>query len=72
MPTRAILVWAIGLLFLAVAGRTHAGTSKEPQADQIAALIRQLGHEKYAKREAASRDLEVIGTPRDCSTSPTE
>ena len=34
-----------------------------PSADRVARLVRQLGHDKYAAREAAGRDLAAIGEP---------
>jgi Domain of Unknown Function (DUF1080) len=37
------------------------GSSDGEEADRIAKLIRQLGDEKFAQREAATRDLMAIG-----------
>jgi WD40 repeat protein len=39
----------------------QAGAGGESEARRVSALIRQLGHEKFAVREAASKELETIG-----------
>jgi hypothetical protein len=58
------------VLTLTVAGesavlRTQTGKKATPQtqSERIAALIRQLGDEKFATRQAASNELEAIGEP---------
>jgi hypothetical protein len=45
--------------------RTQTGkqATTESKGERVAALIRQLGHEKFATRQAASTDLEAIGEP---------
>jgi WD40 repeat protein len=56
-------VWATACLALAAgAGTPRAGEVKK-DPERIATLIRQLGDLKYAKREAASRELAAIGEP---------
>src|SRR6516164_7464521 len=35
----------------------------ETQSERVAALIRQLGDEKFATRQASSNELEAIGEP---------
>jgi hypothetical protein len=58
------------ILTLAVVGeaailRTQSGkkSTGETKGDRVAALIRQLGDEKFATRQAASNELEAIGVP---------
>lgn len=52
--------WAV--LFSAVAAGILIGSNKSDAiADRIAELIRELGDDRYVKREAASRQLEAIG-----------
>jgi WD40 repeat protein len=46
----------------ATGGKT-AADGKEPAAERIPALLRQLGDRRYAKREAAGKALEAIGEP---------
>jgi uncharacterized protein (TIGR03067 family) len=47
----------------AVLAAPAAGRGGEDPADRVARLVRQLGHDRYAAREAAGRDLETIGEP---------
>jgi WD40 repeat protein len=54
-------VWAVAYLTLAGAVANPQAGKADPERIQI--LIRQLGDLKYAKREAASRELEAIGEP---------
>ena len=56
----ALLGMAIGLAFI---GLSRVDAGKEAKADRVADLSRQLGHEEFAKREAASRELDAIGAP---------
>jgi hypothetical protein len=51
-------VHALALIALARAGAIGA----DP-ADRMPRLIRQLGDDRYARREAASRELDAIGEP---------
>jgi RNA polymerase sigma factor (sigma-70 family) len=52
-----------------VAGQQPTSTAKqddpgkETDAEKVARLIKQLGDDAFAKREAASKELETIGTP---------
>jgi RNA polymerase sigma factor (sigma-70 family) len=76
--TKMKLVLALGLLALSLCGlgAVAARLSQEdelaavrkqvkqaPSPERIAALIRQLGDDAFAKREAASKELEAIGVP---------
>jgi hypothetical protein len=58
-----ILSLAIGLQALPKAVSLATDDGQDPTADRIARLIRQLGHEDSALREAASRELDAIGAP---------
>src|SRR5262245_27142029 len=50
------------LLVTAIVGEPVRGDSeKDPDAARIAALIKQIGDDEFAKREAASLGLEAIG-----------
>jgi hypothetical protein len=49
-----------GGLILAT-GFLHGDTGQDTQANRIAGLIKQLGDNRYASREAASKGLEAIG-----------
>jgi uncharacterized protein (TIGR03067 family) len=53
----------IAMVVLAGASPLYGRPDKEPTADRIARLIRQLGHEEFVRREAASRELDAIGAP---------
>jgi hypothetical protein len=41
----------------------HASSGRSAEDDKIKALIEQLGNDVFAKRRAASRELETIGQP---------
>jgi hypothetical protein len=51
---------AVGLAFIPAAGMTQSGSTKE-ENERIAALVRQLGDNKFAKREVAHKELETLG-----------
>src|SRR5262249_8286264 len=61
--TFAFLSVALGLTLAVAAGVLRGNPHEEAKADRIADLIRQLGHGEFAKREAASKELEAIGEP---------
>src|SRR5258708_306480 len=63
MRTLAFAAAALGLTLAVGAGGVRANPDLDPKAERIAALIRQLGHGEFAKREAAGRELEAIGEP---------
>src|SRR5688572_29800551 len=56
---------SIVLFFLMVitlmSGILHGEPAKDRDRERIDALVRQLGHDKYPKREAARKELEVLG-----------
>src|SRR5687767_749959 len=51
----------LGIIVLAVVLRD--GPAEDGPTDRIAGLIQQLGHREFAKREAASKELDAIGEP---------
>lgn len=52
----------MGILLIAAGAEwVRGGSPKEPDAKRINALVKQLADDKFAKREAASKDLETIG-----------
>lgn len=53
----------VGIVLLVGAAVLHSGPDQETQAEKIARLIKQLGHDKFAMREAASKALLAIGEP---------
>lgn len=59
----AFLSVASGLAVLAMAVSIHADPGKASQAERVAGLIRQLGHDDFAVRDAAGKELEAIGEP---------
>jgi hypothetical protein len=63
MRTCAIACAVVGLTLLVAAGAPGRQPGKDSDRDRIARLIKQLGDEKFVKREAASRELESIGVP---------
>jgi len=51
-------------LVIALGGKHLRGESgKQAQQDRIAGLIKQLGDDRFTRREAASRELTAIGEP---------
>jgi hypothetical protein len=44
-------------------GPVWGASDQKTEADRVARLIAQLGHSAYARREAASDELERIGKP---------
>ena len=57
----AKLLFGFALAALVVAGVLHAEPVKEAEKKRIDDLIRQLGDEEFAKREAARKELELVG-----------
>ena len=51
----------VGVILAAQAGTLRADPDKETGADRIDRLIKQLGDKAFAKREAATKELEAIG-----------
>jgi uncharacterized protein (TIGR03067 family) len=63
MRTPSFLLAAISFVLTAPSSTLTANSSKEAQTDRIARLIKQLGDDSFAKREAASKELDDIGEP---------
>jgi hypothetical protein len=53
----------VALALVAGVGSLRGNSGTAAQSDRVAALIKQLGDHKFAKREAASKELEDIGEP---------
>jgi hypothetical protein len=53
----------VALALVAGVGSLRGNSGKAAKADRVAALIKQLGDGAFAKREAASKELEDIGEP---------
>lgn len=53
----------IGILLVAQGGAPRAAPGKDTEAETIARLIKRLGDDAFARREAATRQLEAIGEP---------
>jgi hypothetical protein len=57
-----VLFWTmVGFAFAAEAVVLHGDPGKDLETACIGGLIKQLGDDKYAKREAASKELVAIG-----------
>jgi hypothetical protein len=63
MRACTFLCVVIGLAFAAETGILRADPGKDAKTERMGALIRQLGHDEFAKRQAASKELEAIGEP---------
>jgi hypothetical protein len=63
--TLPVMVLTLAVVGEAAILRTQSSkkTTGETKGERVAALIRQLGHEKFATRQAASIELEAIGEP---------
>src|SRR5262245_1350902 len=55
--------YVVAIVFLAAPGSILVYASDDPVADRVARLVKQLGHNEFAKREAASKELDAIGEP---------
>jgi hypothetical protein len=53
----------IGVMLLAASGGLFGDRPDESTADRVARLVKQLGDEDFAKREAASKELNALGAP---------
>jgi uncharacterized protein (TIGR03067 family) len=53
----------VGIVLLAAPGGLLGNPPGEPVAGRVARLIEQLGHDQFAKREEASKELDAIGEP---------
>src|SRR5262245_25080520 len=61
--TRLIVVLCLAVGLACAIGLGIVGADGSKEAEQIAGLVRQLGHKEFAKREAASKELDAIGEP---------
>src|SRR5262245_54547535 len=55
--------YVVGVLLLALPGALLGDPPDGSMADRVVQLVKQLGHPEFAKREAASKQLEAIGEP---------
>ena len=60
---RRFLLAAVALALGSGAGSTSGDPQQSKKSDRIDGLIKQLGDRSFAKREAASKELEAIGIP---------
>src|SRR5262249_27588708 len=56
-------VCVVALALVAGVGSLRGDSGEAAKSDRVAALIKQLGDDAFAKREAASKELEDIGEP---------
>jgi hypothetical protein len=63
MRTAAFVCAVVALALVAGVGSLRGNSGKAAKSDRVAALIKQLGDKAFAKREAASKELEDIGEP---------
>ncbi len=63
MRTRLLVFAAVGLVIAVGNGMLRSDSGEKAARDNIGALIKQLGDDKFAKREQAGRELEAIGEP---------
>lgn len=54
---------AVGLGYFALASITRSEMGQGVETERIADLVKQLGHDQFAKREAASKALAKVGEP---------
>jgi hypothetical protein len=63
MRAGALVGAVVALALVAGAGSLRGNSGTSAKSDRVAALIKQLGDHKFAKREAASKELVDIGEP---------
>src|SRR5262245_33028746 len=63
MRVYAFMAAVVVLLLTAEAGNLRAYPSKETEEERIGHLIKQLGDDAFAKREAASMEPDGLGEP---------
>jgi hypothetical protein len=63
MRTGAFVGAALALALAGGVGALGGGPEKEAKRDRVADLIKQLGDDSFARREAASKRLKEIGEP---------
>ena len=55
--------WSALVALVLAADWAAANAADDPPADRLGRLVRQLGHQRYAQREEASRELAAVGEP---------
>jgi hypothetical protein len=63
MRSGALVCAVVALALVAGVGSPRGDSGKAAKPDRVAALTKQLGDDAFAKREAASKELEDIGEP---------
>ena len=63
MRAGAFVCAVVALALVAGVGSLRGNSGKAAKSDRVAALIKQLGDDAFARREAASKELEDIGEP---------
>jgi hypothetical protein len=63
MRAGAFVCAVVALALVAGVGSLRGNSGKAAKPDRVAALIKQLGDNAFAKRQAASKELEDIGEP---------
>lgn len=63
MRASVLVCLVVGSLLGAAARPLHGHLDEGGTAERVARLIQQLGDDSFAKREAASKELEAIGDP---------
>ncbi len=63
MRAHVVVGAVVGMILAAHAGTLRGDPGKETETERIARLIKQLGDDAFARREAASKELEAIGAP---------
>jgi HEAT repeat protein len=63
MRTYLIVGAVVGMMVVGRAGTLRGDPGQELDAERIARLIKQLGDDSFARREAASKELEGLGAP---------
>jgi WD40 repeat protein len=63
MRADAFVGVVVVVILTAEAGSLSADPGKENETERIARLIKELGDDVFAKRQAASRELDAIGEP---------
>lgn len=53
----------VALLLVALPANLDGDPPGQPMADRVARLVKQLGHEEFARRQEASTELDAIGEP---------
>jgi formylglycine-generating enzyme required for sulfatase activity len=74
-PLRSRRVWLVLVISTAAVGLLRGNPGKDPDAERIAGLVRQLGDKRYANREAAGKGLAAVGEKalpavREAAASP--